>query len=119
MGVKEFAANREFLGDFVRRPLPVRPVRTTLIVFLPPSLDDLRGLGQRPEPMCVQALGSQRPVERFHVRVVGVPIFIQPSLIFRAGSIEGRPPISGLHGIRNSDRSNMPVGQTLADKRDQ
>src|SRR5437667_8861591 len=37
----EVAASRDFIGKFVRRPLPKRPVRTSLIIFLPPSFNSL------------------------------------------------------------------------------
>ena len=46
-------------------------MRTTVIVFPPPPLDDLPGLRQGCEPMHVQTLGPQRTVERLYVCVVG------------------------------------------------
>ena len=40
------------------------------MVFPPPTLNDLLGLGQCREPMYIQTLRSQRAVERLYVRVV-------------------------------------------------
>jgi|HubBroStandDraft_4_1064222.scaffolds.fasta_scaffold658113_1 hypothetical protein len=46
-------------------------MRTTPLVFAPPTLDDLPGLRQVCEPVHVQALGPQGADERFHMRIVG------------------------------------------------
>ena len=46
-------------------------MRTTLIVFASPTLDDLPGLRQVCEPVHVQAFGPQGADERFHMRIVG------------------------------------------------
>jgi hypothetical protein len=45
-------------------------VRTTVIVFSPPRLDDLLGLGQCLEPVHIQTLRAQGSVERLPMRVV-------------------------------------------------
>jgi len=61
-------------SEFVRRSLSQRPVRTTLIVFPPPSPDDLLCLAQTGEPMRVEALRPEGPIKGFHVRLsVGLP----------------------------------------------
>jgi hypothetical protein len=46
-------------------------VRTALILFDPPCLDETPRLDQRLEPMDVQAFVAQRTVERPDERVVG------------------------------------------------
>jgi Methyltransferase domain len=46
-------------------------VRATLIVFPPPSLDELLCLSQCTEPVGIQAPGEEGAVERFHEGVVG------------------------------------------------
>ena len=53
----EIAASRDLVGEFVRRPLPQSPVRTALIIFSSPALDDLPGFGQGREPVGIQAFG--------------------------------------------------------------
>src|ERR1700691_2957799 len=65
------AASRDSIGEFVGCPLSESPVRTALIIFLAPSLDTLLRFRQGSEPMRVQALRSERPVEGFDVSVVG------------------------------------------------
>jgi hypothetical protein len=65
------AASRDSIGEFVGCPLSESPVRTALIIFLAPSLDTLLRFRQGSEPMRVQALRSERPVEGFEVSVVG------------------------------------------------
>ena len=57
-------------GEFVRRPLIESPVRTTPIVFLSPGFDKLFCLGQRFEPMHVEAFIAKCSVERFDECVV-------------------------------------------------
>ncbi len=59
------------MGEFVWRPLPQRPARTTLIVFLPPSFDFLFRLFERAEPMRVQTFNPQCLVEGLDESVVG------------------------------------------------
>jgi hypothetical protein len=46
-------------------------VRTTLIVFLTPDLNQLPGFGQRGKPVRVQALIAERSVEAFDESIVG------------------------------------------------
>ena len=67
----QIEASPDLMGELVRRPLPRGPVRATLLVLPSPRLEDLPGLGQRREPMRVQALVSERPVERLDVPAGG------------------------------------------------
>jgi hypothetical protein len=79
-------------------------VRTTVIVFSPPRLDDLPGLDQRREPVHIQALGAQGAVERLHVRVVG--------RFPRPGEVDLHPvplPIQSLDAVDNASRLSCPV----------
>ena len=47
-----------------------RAVRSTLVVVSAPCADDLAGLGERAEPVLVQALVAELAVEALHVRVL-------------------------------------------------
>jgi len=47
-----------------------RAVRLALLVVGPPRADDLAGLGERTEPVLVQALISELAVESVYVRVL-------------------------------------------------
>jgi len=59
------------MSEFVRRPFPESPVRTTRIVFPAPGLDDLFRFHQRRGPVRIQALRPEGSIERLHVGVVG------------------------------------------------
>jgi len=58
-------------GEFLRCPVGESPVRTTHIVFPSPGFDELSGILQIAEPVRVEALGAEGPVERLAEGVVG------------------------------------------------
>ena len=59
----QIAATRDLTGELRRRAIGESSVRTTHIVFLPPGVDDLLGLGQRLEPVCVQDSARNVPLK--------------------------------------------------------
>jgi hypothetical protein len=71
LGCSQYAASPVLTDELAWCPFSERSVRTTLIVFLPPCFDQPLRLGQRPEPVSIQALGSEGSVERFHEGIVG------------------------------------------------
>jgi Bacterial protein of unknown function (DUF899) len=58
----QVAASRDLTGKFVRRLFSESPVRTALIIFPSPSLYNLPGFGQGPEPVSIQAFGPKGSV---------------------------------------------------------
>ena len=46
-------------------------MRPTDIVVDPPGFDQLFGLGERLEPVQIQAFITQRPIERLDIGIVG------------------------------------------------
>ena len=58
-------------GEFLGRQPPQGCVRTALVVLPPPRLDLAPRVGQRQEPVCVQALVAQAAIERLGQRIVG------------------------------------------------
>src|SRR5665213_317731 len=71
LGCSQFAASRELTGEFAGCPLAERSVRTTLIVFFPPGMNDLFCIDQRFEPVRIQAFISKGTIERFDESIVG------------------------------------------------
>jgi hypothetical protein len=71
LGFSQIAVSRELAGELAWYPLPERSVRTTLIVFLSPGFDEPFGFVEIGEPVSIQALGSEGPIERYHERIVG------------------------------------------------
>src|ERR1017187_9917822 len=63
------ASNHQFQIKCAKNSLRY-PVRTALIVFVPPGMDDLLCFDQSLKPVCVQALCAEGPIERFHEGVV-------------------------------------------------
>jgi hypothetical protein len=57
-------------GEFLRCPVVESPVRTTHIVFPSPGFDELSSIFQIAEPVGVEALGAEGPVERLAEGVV-------------------------------------------------
>ncbi len=55
---------------FAKRDIAKSHVRTALVVFDPPCVDGTSRFGQRLEPMNVQTLVAQLPVERLDERVI-------------------------------------------------
>ena len=64
------AASRDFIGEFVRCPLPESPVRPTLVVFPATSFHDPSGFRQVRKPVGIQAFGPEGPVKRFHEGII-------------------------------------------------
>ena len=60
----------ESTGIFGGRNFTKSPVRATLVVFHSPAFYNSDCILQRFKPMGVQTFISERPVERFNVRVV-------------------------------------------------
>src|ERR1019366_2315551 len=66
----QIAASRDLTGELVWCPFSKRSVRTTLIVFLSPVFDDPLCFIEIVEPVGIQALGAESPVEVLGNRVV-------------------------------------------------
>src|ERR1700757_2143645 len=64
-GFSQYAASRVLAGGLAWCPIPGRCVRTTVVFFLSPSLDEMSRLLQIEEPVSVQAFTTERAVEAF------------------------------------------------------
>ncbi len=67
LGLNGLRHRRELHGSLVVEAT----VRTHLIVVLPPLFDLLLGVLQRQEPMLIEALLPQSPIERLNECVIG------------------------------------------------
>src|ERR1700691_156325 len=86
-------------GELGRGPIRERAVRSTLVVISAPGGDRGARFGKRPEPVFVQALVSELPVERLNVSVLGgLSRFNQPQL-----DPSGVCP--GVHGVARELRT--------------
>ena len=67
-------------------------MRSALIIVPSPGLDLGTGIGQRQEPVGVQALVAQATIERFHEGIVGWlawPAEVERDAVFVRPAVEG------------------------------
>ena len=70
----QFALSRELTSKLARRLFSESPVRTAVIVFPPPPLDELFRLHDAREPVNVEALRSHVPLnDSMNALSVGLP----------------------------------------------
>ncbi len=85
-------------------------VRTALVIIPAPSLDQPSRLGDRPEPVEVQALVSQRPVERLDIGIVGKQIFWRSALAHQ--------PVEGIGDMLAAERGATSMARASDQEHD-
>src|SRR5206468_7531651 len=96
--------------ELLRGTITERRMRTALVVVLAPRLDRLARFGQTAEPVFIEALVTQTPIEALHVSVLhrssGLDI-VPPDSLFVRPLVQR--PAGELRSVVGADLSGQPT----------